>query len=144
MRLETSGALDVTPIRDLRSIHVDRFVRVQGQVARASSIAPLVLRWTDYLACKPVDLCVCARARSLWKKNIVSSNRCSVKIHSLHFSCPKCGSTMNHRLKDGRFSQPRRCVNATCKARNFNLLRESAVTVDSQYLKLREAEVNGC
>ncbi len=44
MRLETCGALDFTPIRDLRSMHVGRFVRVQGQVARASSIAPLVLR----------------------------------------------------------------------------------------------------
>ncbi len=32
-------------------------------------------------------------------------------------------------------------MNATCKARNFNLIRETAVTVDSQYLKLREAEV---
>ncbi len=73
--------------------------------------------------------------------NISPHNHCSGKTSSSQFLCPKCGSTMDHRLKDGKFSQPRRCVNATCKARSFNLLRETAVTVDSQYLKLREAEV---
>ncbi len=73
----------------------------------------------------------------VWNKNVTHSET----PYSSQFSCPKCGSTMDHRLKDGKFSQPRRCVNATCKARNFNLIRETAVTVDSQYLKLREAEV---
>ncbi|CAM9433286.1 unnamed protein product, partial [Ectocarpus sp. 12 AP-2014] len=54
--------------------------------------------------------------------------------------CPKCGCEQTRQFVDGKFNPPRSCAGANCKARSFELLRNTATTVDFQKIKLQEIE----
>jgi|AntAceMinimDraft_5_1070358.scaffolds.fasta_scaffold52205_1 hypothetical protein len=45
------------------------------------------------------------------------------------FECPKCGALARVHFEDGKFAPPERCANAQCRAKVFELRRDTAVTV---------------
>ena len=45
------------------------------------------------------------------------------------FECPKCGSMIRQGFEDGKFAPPSRCEDRQCRAKVFELRRETAVTV---------------
>ena len=61
-------------------------------------------------------------------------------VTRMEFRCGKCGEAIIRKLSDGRFSPPDGCENSDCKSRSFEPLRESAVTVDYQAIRLQEID----
>lgn len=45
------------------------------------------------------------------------------------FECAKCGALSRVHFEDGKFAPPDRCANAHCRAKVFELRRDTAVTV---------------
>lgn len=45
------------------------------------------------------------------------------------FECPKCGALARVHFEDGKFAPPERCANTQCRARVFELRRDTAATV---------------
>ena len=60
-------------------------------------------------------------------------------VVSADYVC-KCGSRIPTAFVDGVYAPPTQCSNGSCRCRYFTLDRSSAVTVDSQLIKLQELE----
>ncbi|CAN0009830.1 unnamed protein product, partial [Phaeothamnion confervicola] len=71
---------------------------------------------------------------------VVRAASVSLLVLEAEFACPKCGSILPRAFVDGKYNPPTSCVGSNCKARSFELLRDSAVTVDYQRLKLQELD----
>jgi DNA replicative helicase MCM subunit Mcm2 (Cdc46/Mcm family) len=64
--------------------------------------------------------------------------RCgSIQPHAqcANFECPKCGAIFTSFFEDGKYQPPSRCENTQCRAKVFELLRNSATTIDCQMIK---------
>ncbi|KAG5184900.1 MCM2/3/5 family-domain-containing protein [Tribonema minus] len=72
--------------------------------------------------------------------NVVRASSVAPLVTRAEFECARCGAVQARRFAEGKFAPPVRCVGANCKARTFELLRETAVTVDYQRLRLQEIE----
>lgn len=59
------------------------------------------------------------------------------------FECFKCGVHMPMKFTDGIFQWPESCPTLRCRNKNFELRRETAVTVDYQKIKLQEIDDEG-
>ncbi|KAJ1456897.1 MCM2/3/5 family-domain-containing protein [Pelagophyceae sp. CCMP2097] len=64
-------------------------------------------------------------------------------VRSACFSCAKCGAgadddSLRARFEDGKYDPPSRCSGDSCKARRFDLIRETARTVDFQKIRIQQ------
>eukprot|EP00904_Undaria_pinnatifida_P002232 jgi/Undpi1/12009/HiC_scaffold_4.g01708.m1 len=72
--------------------------------------------------------------------NVVRVSGISAMALKAGFACPKCGCEQTRQFVDGKYNPPTSCTGANCKARSFELLRDTATTVDFQKIKLQEIE----
>jgi DNA helicase MCM8 len=56
------------------------------------------------------------------------------------FECPKCGAMVQAWFEDGKFAIPTRCDNSSCRAKVFELRRDTAATEDYQKVKIQETD----
>jgi len=56
----------------------------------------------------------------------------------MRFACTKCNSSQIVFFQDGKYVEPVRCVNRSCRSRRFNPDRSTAVTVDWQKIRIQE------
>ena len=102
-----------------------RFVHVQPQVQMMDIKTGLVGKF----------LCV--------KGSVVKARPKRLRVATVDFLCPKCGSTTTHALEQGRYSMPSKCSaadNKNCRSRSFTLLRHTARYINQQDLRLQEAQ----
>lgn len=72
--------------------------------------------------------------------NVVRASSVTPLATTAEFECVKCGAVMSRRFPEGKYNPPSSCVGSNCKARTFELLRETAVTIDFQKIKLQEVD----
>jgi len=88
-----------------------------------------------------------ANLKSSMVNKLVSITGYVVRVSSIQplatrasFECPKCGAMVLVWFEDGKFTLPSRCYNSSCRAKSFELRRDTAVTVDYQKVKIQETD----
>lgn len=59
-------------------------------------------------------------------------------VTRMRFSCTKCLTSQIMFFQDGKYVEPIKCVNRTCRSRRFNPDRSTAMTVDWQKIRIQE------
>eukprot|EP01117_Protostelium_nocturnum_P012324 TRINITY_DN4538_c0_g1_i1.p1 TRINITY_DN4538_c0_g1~~TRINITY_DN4538_c0_g1_i1.p1 ORF type:complete len:594 (+),score=185.27 TRINITY_DN4538_c0_g1_i1:244-1782(+) len=59
-------------------------------------------------------------------------------VIELSFTCSKCSSSIPVKFKDGKYKLPEKCDTQGCKSKTFTPDFNTAITIDSQRIKLQE------
>lgn len=73
---------------------------------------------------------------------VVRASSIQPLVVQAQFECLKCGALMDVRFERGNFCPPARCDNTQCRAKQFEIHRSKAVTVDFQTLKIQEVDTD--
>ena len=99
-----------------------RFVHVTNKVAMADIKTGLVKKFISV------------------KGHVVKAKPKRLRVATADFSCPKCATVITHAFDQGKYSMPTSCSNPNCKGRTFNLSRPTARYINTQELRLQEAQ----
>jgi len=74
------------------------------------------------------------------KGHVVKNRPKRLRVVTGDFSCSKCGAIVTHSFTDGRYSVPSKCVTQKCGAKKFSLIRPTARYINTQEMRLQEAQ----
>ncbi len=73
------------------------------------------------------------------KGTVIRVSNVKPLVVSMPFKCAKCGAEQYVRLSDGKFCVPKQCeTGERCRSKTFYPLRDKAITVDWQKIRLQE------